>query len=381
MENNENLVILENTATQNQTTIKTELKPKKQRDAGFEILRIIAMILIVCVHFLNYGGFIENAKSETELALLRVLFSVFLVSVNVFVLISAYFSVKSKFKWQRLLKLWVDVVIYSILFYLANLLLTNSAFDLKTFIFLFFPVINKNFWFFTAYFALSLIAPFLNKALNTCSKKEFYFLLVLVAIVSYSSLRLRLDEILLTNTGYSLIWFICLYIVGAFFRLYPIKENKWLIAFIYLTSTALIFANFYLSTDIPLYTYIHMPAEYTCPLVLIASICIFLLFKDIKFKSVKINNAIRFVSKSAFIVYLFDGSYLRDWLYFSFLKIQNYYGNIYSVLIVIAFALSVFLMAFAIDLVKRGIEKLITVIITKVKDKKGKNNEQLSSTT
>lgn len=77
MENNENLVILENTPTQNQTTIKTELKPKKQRDAGFEILRIIAMILIVCVHFLNYGGFIENAKSETELALLRVLFSVF----------------------------------------------------------------------------------------------------------------------------------------------------------------------------------------------------------------------------------------------------------------------------------------------------------------
>ncbi len=35
--------------------------PKKQRDIGFEFLRIFAMFLIGMVHLLNYGGFLKNA--------------------------------------------------------------------------------------------------------------------------------------------------------------------------------------------------------------------------------------------------------------------------------------------------------------------------------
>ncbi len=355
-----------------QTLPITNKNQLKQRDAGFEILRIIAMVLIICHHLLDYGGFISNAQSSLELALLRLLHSFFTVSVNVFILISAYFTVTSKFKWKRLAMLWGDVVFYSVLFYLSNLIATKTSFEITTFAKLFLPVTTNSYWFFTDYFILSLIAPFLNKMLKNCTKQEYYFLLILIGIFSYSSLRLGLDKIVSTGYGYNLIWFICLYIVGAFFKLYPIKEKKWLTTLIYFSSILLIFSNLYLPTDFPLYQYLHMPAEYTCPLVLIASVSIFLLFKDVKFQNVKINNTIRFISKSAFIVYLFDGSHLRDWLYFDLLKIQNYYSQDYSILMILLFALAIFSIAVIIDIIKRGIVKLIEIITIKIKDKRSK---------
>lgn len=123
------------------TTVNTEIKNKKQRDIGFEILRIIAMILITCVHLLNYGGFLSNANSDVELMLLRFLYSLFTTSVNIFVLISSYFLVKSKFKFKKLLNLWLSVVIYALSLYIVSIIFFDETFTFTNLIYCFFPII------------------------------------------------------------------------------------------------------------------------------------------------------------------------------------------------------------------------------------------------
>ena len=77
----------------------------KTRQAGLEILRIISILLITCVHMLNYGGFLKNAGSNEELLILRFLYSLFVVAVNVFVLICGYFMVKSNPKKKKIITL------------------------------------------------------------------------------------------------------------------------------------------------------------------------------------------------------------------------------------------------------------------------------------
>ena len=40
---------------------------KKVREVGVELLRVIAMFLIVCQHIMNHGGFLKNAGENTLL--------------------------------------------------------------------------------------------------------------------------------------------------------------------------------------------------------------------------------------------------------------------------------------------------------------------------
>lgn len=94
------------------------------RQSNFELLRIVCMILIIAHHFSVHSIIPENISR-----LNRFIFDVFAiggkVAVNVFVLISGYFMVKSKFKLQKLLMLIFQTFFYSIVIYIAFLYIWN----------------------------------------------------------------------------------------------------------------------------------------------------------------------------------------------------------------------------------------------------------------
>ncbi len=71
---------------------------KKDRQMNYELLRIIAMLMIVCLHYLSKGGALGDPKQElTTNGYLAWLIEAFcLVAVNVYVLISGYFGVDSQ---------------------------------------------------------------------------------------------------------------------------------------------------------------------------------------------------------------------------------------------------------------------------------------------
>ena len=84
---------------------------KRERDSGMELLRIFAMLLVICVHMFSYGGFYTAAKAVGghvhSTALLMKLAS--RAAVDIFILITGYFMSQQSFNLQKSLHRSFDV--------------------------------------------------------------------------------------------------------------------------------------------------------------------------------------------------------------------------------------------------------------------------------
>ena len=354
----------------NKTLDLQAIPKKKERESGLEILRIVSIFLITCVHMLNYGLFLEHAVSKIELLLLRLLYSFFTVSVNVFVLISGYFLVKSKFRLMKIIKLWITVVFYSLVLYGVSIVFFEDKFTVKDLIECFFPFINDRYWFFTAYILMYLASPFLNKIINNTTNKERIILLVGVLVFSYLTRRFSVDAILGLRNGYSFLWFVCLYLIAGILRASQFQYKKRYVLLVYLACIVLIWGNFYYTPEMWGYQVFANTADYASPFVLIASVTIFLLFKELKFESTKINKGIRLISSTTFGIYLLqEARFFKPHLYFDILKIQRYYSRPTSVLYILFMVSIIFVFGLLFDLLRQLLFSCIEKIIARYKKK------------
>ena len=92
---------------------------KRQRMDNIDLLRCISMIFIVSCHYFGniskVADFELNTFSDISFKLISCIDN---VGVNIFVLISGYFLVDSKFKTNKLLSIWIQVLTYSVVIYL-----------------------------------------------------------------------------------------------------------------------------------------------------------------------------------------------------------------------------------------------------------------------
>ncbi len=92
-----------------------------------------------------------------------------------------------------------------------------------------FPILTYEYWFIVMYILLLLISPLLNIIINNI-KQEEYKTLIKLALFVFSiipSINIFGDEFG-TNSGYSLIWFVVLYFIGAYLKIYGLKKRKYL---------------------------------------------------------------------------------------------------------------------------------------------------------
>ena len=91
----------------------------KLRNSSFELLRIISMLLIVAHHFVVHGKFDLTSMFNKNIFFLQSLSMFGKLGVNLFVLISGYFSCMQPspphIKFSKLIKLEIEVIFYSIL--------------------------------------------------------------------------------------------------------------------------------------------------------------------------------------------------------------------------------------------------------------------------
>lgn len=345
------------------------LKTRNKRETGFEILRILSMYFIMLVHVLNAGGMLANATEQT-IIWHKLLYSFFTPAVNVFVLVSAYFMVTSKFKVKKIINLWCQVAFFSVFTYLVASVV-NGGCSFASLIRCCFPIIKNKYWFFTAYFILMLISPFINKMLNNSSKKELYCLCATLFVLTFLYMKQPLRKVFDFGGGYSVFWFVCLYIFAGTLRLYPLNIKKKHLLLIYFTSTLLLWLVNIESVNSSLYNlFIYNSLDYTSPLVIISSIALLLIFKDINIKNTSVHNIICYISSLTFGVYLVECSALWDIWHFKVLKVQNYYLSPISPIYAVLFALAKFAICALIELVRKNIVILARIVIRKIKEKK-----------
>ncbi len=328
---------------------------EKKRELNFELLRIISMFLIVMYHFSDWGGVIninDNIPNKVVGCFLNIFGN---LGVNLFVLISGYFLINSKFKFKKLLRLIAEVFFYSVILYVVCICLKVTTFSIKEFIRVIFPISYNMYWFATTYIGLYLISPFINKLLNTISRKEhkklMYLLIILVSIIP----TILIGAPFISS---NLIWFVVLYIIAAYIQKYKINydNNKKLL--ISIIAIFLIIFAISVIAAVPLklgeeyesFTYFN---KMNCLPMLALSMVIFMFFKNLKIPD---NKIIPFISKATFGVYLIHiNTHLRTYLFKSILKIQNYYNVNTLKLIgyILLSSLGIFVVCVLIDTLRR----------------------------
>lgn len=199
----------------------------KKRVVSIEILRMLAMLMVVMLHYLGKGNLLQDLTGSMTLNgyLAWGLESLAIVAVNVYMLISGYFLVNTEFKPGRLVELLCQVLFYTILVpvVLAALgIIGLEGFGIYELLLNVLPVQMSHYWFITAYVIMYLFSPVLAAAARNMGQKQLrntIIALLLFFAVSKSILPVELE---LDNHGYDGLWFLCVFLVAAYIRLYGI---------------------------------------------------------------------------------------------------------------------------------------------------------------
>lgn len=93
---------------------------KKVRNSNLELFRIIVMLLIVAHHYVVNSG-LHNVLRDADPSLATISMLLFgawgKTGINCFIMITGYFMCQSNISLKKLLKLYLQITFYAILFY------------------------------------------------------------------------------------------------------------------------------------------------------------------------------------------------------------------------------------------------------------------------
>lgn len=262
------------------------------RNSSFELLRIVAMAMIVFYHIVSYYLYLLPNPENRELytALLPTLH----IGVILFVLISGYFGIKST--WKGLISLLMVVIVYNLPFVLYSGIGHGRWMERLMFI------TNTPYWFIRCYLYLYLVAPFINKAIDKLSMRERVGALVAFSIISIYFGCTEGDIAL--QDGKNLVNFILLYLLGNTLKITQERWqswNIWSLFGIFVGMNVLTFTLLCFSYGTYLHDFVfNISFPYRSPLLIINAILVFMMFGKLHINSVWINN----IATSMFAVYI-----------------------------------------------------------------------------
>ena len=319
-----------------------EDKKNKNRSSNLELLRILSMFLIVCHHFALHGkvplwdGMISVDNP------LRLFFMQFLsiggkIGVDLFVIITGYFLVSQNCKARSLFKLILTTSFYSVSIYLIFYLSGQTHFSIRTLVSQIFPITSGQYWFVSTYILLCIASPYISMGIRCCAldsdgssnindgngKKRLVVFLSIFALL-WSIMPTILCWPFVAGSRYdfsNLGWFVYLFVVGGFIRLYPatyerLITKKLIISLVLCLFTIILWIVF---CDLCLrfgfdnrWNFFYWSEMNSLP-VLLVSIIIFILFSRLEARpSLFINS----IASTMFGVYLIhDNNFIRGWLW------------------------------------------------------------------
>jgi surface polysaccharide O-acyltransferase-like enzyme len=144
---------------------------------GISLLRIIAMLMVLLLHFLGAGGILESSEGVNYYCAWFIE-SFSYIAVNLFAIISGYCLYKKSFNHYKIISTWMIVFFYSVTITLLFKIIPffDRFYTVKSidFVKALIPISSYQYWYFTASVLLFLFAPLLNSAIHK-SQINFYF--------------------------------------------------------------------------------------------------------------------------------------------------------------------------------------------------------------
>ena len=354
---------------------------KKERESGIELLRIIAIFLVIGVHALYYGHFFDMAKAAGGHVFSSTLLFKFATrsAVNIFVMISGFFMVHSSFNVKKALKrtsdTYIKILFYSVVLTVIFLILGpkycmygNSVMPTVSMIGKgLFPITGQVWYFLSNYLFLCILSPFINLCVQKITKKEYALLLgVLTFIISiwmniYSITPFKKWVLLFgygdMTGGKNIFFFVYLYLIGGFIGRFQKKRERPNFLYLLLAGASLII-NYLLYTRLnKSIGYREIAMNYTNLFVIIFAAAMLLFFKDLRFSS-KAVNVIASTTIGAYAVPEFY--FVRNivWEIFDFRKYD--FSNLWLNFIRLGLAIfAVFAFGAVVDLLRQKLFSLV----------------------
>ncbi len=272
----------------------------KVRQSNFELIRILAQFFIVFYHI--FGFFIYPS---THNPLHRAIWLPLHIGVILFILISGYFGIKASIR--GFVKLVGMMAVLYIPLALANYLIMRGGGknELSS---IFLLISAQPFWYMRTYVFLYLFAPFINMILQSASKKQLIYLILVLGFISHYVGTIGFDPSL--TDGKNLITFLFLYSIGYALHKYEhiwkkIRGYWYGIAYI-AVNAILVFVFSMGSNRILDLLYSRVFFAYCSFGLLVSSILFFLWIGSMDFRSRFVN----YVAKSSLAIYMIHGSNL-----------------------------------------------------------------------
>lgn len=356
---------------------KTAL-PLKERNYGIDLLRIVAMFMVLFLHILGNGGILFEVEVLSPHGIVAWFFEMATFSaINCYGVISGYVGVNSKYKYSNLALLWLQVAGYSVIITLIYHLRYPLAVPFSEVKAAFAPVCNQKYWYVTAYVGMFLFIPLLNVGAKALTKKQFRTTLILL-FTALSVLPAYYDkDIFMTGWGYGLLWLSFLYLMGAYIKLHGFFNNSVKISLAIYTVCTLFswVVKLWEETVSQEGKYADLAAgfiaRYTSPPMLLSGVALFVIFSQLKV-SEKLRKFVGFVSPCAFGVYIIHAhpllwDRLITYRYAHFIN----YNPIVMMLMVFAVALLMFTIFAFTDFIRLQIFNLLKLkpLLQKLEEK------------
>ena len=284
--------------------MQTVISKISSRQSNMELLRILAMFLVVVTHvnFFSIGWPTPaDVDSSPTASFVRIFMeSLSIVSVNVFVLISGWFGINITLK--KFYKFVFQCLFFSIgiwlFFFFLNIRDLQWTMVLSS---LLKSVFCADLWFVYAYIGLLIMAPVLNQFIGYVTPRVLRRFLLCFFIFEF--IYGWIFEGNGFNAGYSVFSFIGLYMLGRYLKLYPCRIsqlNSRIDSLMYFGASICTACICLLVLKLGIND-IQRVFSYLSPLVILASVALLLCFSKLTFQ----NRAVNYIAASSFSVFLF----------------------------------------------------------------------------
>lgn len=349
-----------------------------KRDSNFELLRVIAMLMIILCHFASNNLFtgivVDNPDLPASVGLvagysdktlgLSMLRMFGKSGVLIFAMISGYFLINKPFNFKRITDLSVQSIWYMLVLVIFMSVMTPYELNLLDGLRVFFPLVMASYWYPTAIAIVFLISPVLNLAIKRFDHRSIKRVIgVLIVLMGF--------PLLVPDLNNDIFGVILGYVLGAYVREFGVKVSKWMSVTMILG--ALVFTAIVTGVLLWLAPTYELAAKYKSFFVqgfninsFVLSFALFTLFHQINLGNIKFINI---VASTTFGIYLFhENPMLRFYLWRNIIDTPHLHGVDLVVGGVGAVAF-IFILGMCIDLIRQEMFSAFRKIYVRISSK------------
>lgn len=158
-----------------------------KRNPAADIIRCLALFLVISVHFLLHNGFYYHPSDSARMYVMHVFRALFIICVPLFMTLSGFLLRNKRLNvdyYKRISKTIVTYVLASIFCIIYSVAFLGNDFSLKN---SFFNILNFSAapysWYIEMYLGIFLIIPFLNILYNNIPTQNWKLALIAIFIV------------------------------------------------------------------------------------------------------------------------------------------------------------------------------------------------------